>query len=139
MKAASAAWDGLAGGCPGCPEAGGGSAVGGRHRWDGTGDQLSERADSGHLQTPESVENAVEERRGWRVEVAAEESHVSDRVWLRRAVSGLMGGHGSGLDGDRLENGFPYEGSQFFEGVGEFHGLLGAVAIAGNLVGGIVE
>lgn len=111
----------------------------GRRRWDGTGGQLAERADSGHLQTPESVENAVEERRAWRVEVAAEERHVSDRFRLRRAVTSPRCAHGSGLGGDRVEDSFPYKGGQFFEGIGKFRGLLGAVAIAGNLMGGVVE
>lgn len=92
------------------------------------------------LQTPESIENAVEERRRWRVEVAAEERHVSDRFWARRVVTSLRRGtHGSGLGRYRIEDGFPDEGGEFFEGLGEFRSLLGAVAVGGNLMGRVVE
>ena len=92
-----------------------------------------------NLQPAEPVQNAAEESRGRRVEVAAEERYVSDRFWLGRGVSGLRCAHGSGLGRDRIEEGFPYEEGQPFEGLGEFRSLLRAVASAGNSMRRVAE
>ncbi len=39
----------------------------------------------------------------------------------------------------RVEDGFPHEGGQFFESLGEFRSPFGAVSIAGNFMRGVVK